>query len=251
MFAPFYDALKRFFGQARHAGQIVPAVFARPDRASQEFQRIYKKRLQGKKATAGERESDPPASQTQAIEDRPASLPFMSIYMPVPVFDSTRFNPGRVVVSKDLATGTAVTAKFPRPVVGDVQVDLWCNVDLEAQDITPQIDLRFVADAVRLPIDWSEDRWYRPPFNVLEHARYMGKTGVRLVIGPGWEDTSDLEEGEGPKVVRRTWRGKLQGFIPYKAEEARLVRSVRFDLYDNTDPNAPALLDALDAGSED
>jgi hypothetical protein len=251
VYAIFYDALMRFFSQARHAGELVPAVFARPDRASQEWNRIYKRRLQGQKQLAGLKPGDPPMATTQAVEDRPAPRPFLSIYMPVPHFDQPRWNPGRVVIDKDIATGTARTVKWPRPVLGNVQVDLWTNVDLEAQDIAAQIDLRFVADAVKIPIDWSLDKWFKPPFNVLEHARYFGKTGVRLVVDPGWEDTSDLEEGDGPKDVRYTWRGKLQAFIPYKPEEGRLVRTMTFNLYDNTNPATPVLIDAITTGSED
>jgi hypothetical protein len=253
VFAIFYEAVRDFFGQAKHLGRPVPVVFASPDRAHAELARVIKRRSQNKKKAKGASDLAPPAATVQAIEDKPALVPFMSLWMPpVPEYDPTRFNPGRFVVSKDKASGTAVVMRFPRPIKNTVQVDLWCGSKAGhkiAMALAPQIDLRFFAESVHLPVDWTLDKWYRPPFDVLSHARVLGQTRIRL-IAKGWTDNTDLETEDGPKEARMTWSGELEGYIPYRPVEARLVRTVRFELYDSTQ-EPPALLVADDAGSED
>lgn len=250
MFEPLYFAVRSFFRQATHLGSEVEAVFARPDRAFQEMSRVYKKRLEGAKVQKGEKPGAGVAATNQAIEDRPFPLPFMSVWMPQFPFDPRHFNPGRWVVSKDTASGTAVTMRMPRPVLAPVTVELWTETTLEAGRIVPQIDLRFVAESAYLPVDWTDTRWYRPPFNILEHAKVLGKTRVRLIAEPGWVDNSELEEGDGRKITRTTWSGKLEARIPYMPTEARLVRTVNFQVYDDTvDP--PELLVEDAGGVED
>jgi hypothetical protein len=253
VYALFYEAVRDFFAQAQHAGQAVPCVFATPDRAHAEMTRVSKRRLQGAKALAEEDDYDAPVATAQAIEDRPAPSPFMSVHLSVPEYDPTRFNPGRFVVTKDFQAGTATVMRFPRPVVADVQVDLWVagrGANKIAMALAPQIDLRFYAESVWLPVDWTLDKWYRPPFDFLEHGRVLGRTRVRLMAARGWVDNSDLEPGDNPKAVRWTWSGKLEGYIPYRPVEARLVRSVRYELYDSTSTPPQLLLEDV-GGSED
>jgi len=243
VYAPWYHGLQRFFQRARHAGASIPVVFAAPDRAHEEYHRVMKRRLQGKG-----RPSTP-----QQLSDRAPHAPFISIWMPSPKFNPDLYNPSQVVVGKDIQKGTAQVMRWPRPMRSTVQADLWASVEggeIIAQNIEGQIELQFAADKAFLPVDWSNPRWYRPPFNVLEHAKVLGPTRITLV-NQGWDDNSELEPGDGEKVVRRTWSGEVLGYIPYPPQEARLVRTVRFALYDATDEDNPELLAEQVSGSED
>lgn len=241
MYAPFYVAVKDFFERAMHEGRPVPTVFAGPDRAHEELKRVINRRSQSK----------PSAPTTpQALSDRPTPVPFMSVWMDSFKFDPLRYNPGRIVVSKDIASGEAQIARLPRPMTANVQVDLWAESHLSAQMVEAQIELLFLAGRAILPIDWEDDRWYKPPYQILEHARYLGRTHIGLVLDTGWEDTTDLEEDTGTKEVRRTWRGRLDAFIPYPPQDARIIKAIDIEIYDNT-VTPPALLMTETGGEED
>jgi hypothetical protein len=275
VYAPFIEAVKLFFSRAEHEGRPVPVVFAAPDRAYEEMARVTARRTQGggedggdpmprarkpaaptlTQPTFGPKPAKKPTSEltTQTAEDRPTPVPFISVWMPPAKFAPARFSPNTIRgYQKDLKTGTALSVRWPRPVDFEVQVDLWCgsagghNI---AQEIEGQIELQFTAESVYLPIDWTDERWYRPPFNVLAHAKTLGRTRVRLVT-EGWADNSEAE-GEGAKEVRRTWTGRLEASLPYRPSVGRIVRSTVLDIYDNTDPSNPVLLAEGDAGSED
>lgn len=254
MYQPFFEAVRDFFARAKHGGQAVPVVFARPDRAHAELARIVRRRLQGSKKVRGEDDLAPPADTVQAIEDRPMPVPFMSLWIEPPKRDPARANPAhRFKVAEDRAAGTALTMRFPRPVKADVQVDLWCGAragERIANNVQAQIDLQFLSESVYLPVDWTLEKWYKPPFNVLDHARYLGKTRIRLVADDEWTDTSENEWEKGPKETRRTWSGHLEGYVAYRPNEARLVTSVSLDILDATVTPSP-VIDELTSGGED
>jgi len=229
VYAIFVEAVRDFFRQALWGGQEVPVVFASPDRAHEEMRRVIRRRRAGvvKPGVSGTAHAD---------EDRPPPAPYMSVYMTAPQYQSKYFNPGSYVVSKDYLNGMAVIAKYPYPMQAQVQVDLWCGTEggnLIAYTIEPQIELRFVGGHFLLPIDWSQTKWYKgkAPLNALEHAQYYGRTMFPLYSN-GWRDTTQLEPGSGLKQVRRTWSGHLDGFLPFRAEEARLVLRVVAELID-------------------
>jgi hypothetical protein len=142
---------------------------------------------------------------------------------------------------------------MPRPVTCEVQVDLWGGAaggHHIIDNVASQLDLRFVAESAYLPVDWTLAKWFKPPFNLMEHAREFGLTKVRL-IADGWTNTSDLEAGEGPKEARATWNGRLEAAIPYRPEDGRLVRTVRWAIYDGTDPDTAAQIASVTFGGED
>jgi hypothetical protein len=250
MYAIFYDAIRRFFERTKHKGAPVRCVFARPDRAHTELARLQTAELAKEKRPApGE------TATKQALEDRPTSTPFMSLFIESPKFDPTRFSPNTFRgITKDTTTGNATSMRYPRPVIAEVQVDLWAGDDggeLIAQNIEAQLAQFFVAESAYLPIDYGLAKWYKPPFNVPEHARQYGRTRIRLVE-EGWADNSDLEDGgDGPKEIRRTWTGKMEAYLPYRPEEARLVFAVDVQVIDNTDETAPVLLAESTTDAED
>jgi len=261
MYAPWYDAIQRFFGRAHHAtisggNKRVPVVFAAPDRAHEALNQIIQQRLKAQKEQAEGSARNVRPDTRHALENRPTAAPFMSIWMTRPKFDSSLYNPGRVKFALDTQSGTAKTMRWPRPMTANIQVELWAGEDgaeLIAQNITAQIDLQFVADKVALPVNWSDAKWYKRPFNILEHAKVLGQTRILLIAdsGDGWEDNSDLEFGDRAKEIRCTWSGRIKGYIPYPPEEARLVTQIQYEIFDGTDPDNPVLLDVLLTGAED
>lgn len=222
MWVPIYHAVRDFWRErCRWGGAEIPIVFAGPDRAHQEIRRIMAEREQRETGVA---------TTPQANEDRSVPVPFISLYITPPKYDAPRFNPHRYVLDKDIKAGTAKVARHMHPIQSQVQVDLWCGSaggDLIAMSVEPQIEIAFYGGKRSLPLNWADRRWFKPPFNVSEHVKWLGQSAVVLYT-EGWEDTSDLETGDGPKEVRRTWRGRLDGYVPFSLEEARIVRSVEF-----------------------
>lgn len=243
MLAPFYAALSGYFRRARHEGKPLQVVFAGPDRAHNEMRQLLAKQLDS---------TDRKRKLTQQeIEAIPCPVPFASLLIQPSKFDPSRFNPRSVRgLNKNIERGTALTMRLPRPVTSEVQLDLWCGSaggDMIAQNIESQMHMQMVAESIYLPINWTLEKWYRPPFNMLEHFKAFGPTRFRLIEG-AWTNTSDLEEGEGPKEVRRTWTGTIETALPYRPEEARLVRAIRFAIYEqnNTTPLGEAVVGAED-----
>lgn len=245
-YAPFTHATKEFFERAQWGGRKVPCVFAGPDRAFQEIGRILKRRAQGQSRATGAE-----GLGLRQAGERPAWVPFMSLLVQPFQFDSTRFNPRSFRgVTKDIEAGTATTMRFPRPVRADVQVDLWAGGNggwQIAQHVAAQIELQFTAESIYLPIDWADPRWYKPPFDVMAHAKAYGRTRFRLVNG-GWQDASDLEAGEGPKVIRWSWAGRIEGYLPYPLDQARIVRTIEVAA---EDADTGDTLDTIVGGVED
>lgn len=247
LYGPFTDALKAFFARAKWEGQSVPSVFAGPDRAFQELKRRHPKlvsnatsRVTGRRGVTG-----------QALGDKPSWVPYFSILVSPKTFDPSRFNPRSFRgITKNLQTGGATTMRYPRPVNADVTVELWCGTVggwSIASHVAAQMELEFLAESAYLHLDWSLPRYYKPPFNTLEHARQYGKTRCRL-INQGWQDNSDLEALDGPKQVRWTWSGRLEGYLPYRLEEARIVREFTIEIVDE---DTLEVLDTVIGGVED
>ena len=239
MYAPVFTAIKDFFKRPTWGGIGVMTVFAGPDRAHTEARKEVAKRMKGKKTRL-------------QIENAAIPVPFLSVWYTEPKYDASRDSRAKIRgFAKNRVTGTAKSMRYPRPMVADIQVDLWCGEagHLIAQSIEAQVELAFPHDSVYLPVDWGLEKWYHPPFNVSEHARVLGRTRVTL-IGEGWQDTSNLETGSDPKEVRRTWSGRAEFYIPYRPEEERLVRTLDLVVLDATvDP--PEIIESQISGVED
>jgi hypothetical protein len=241
MWAVFYEAVRAFFAQARWAGATIPVVYASPDRAHAAIQKLIADREAGQRGVS---------RTEQAASDRPNPVPFMSLFIGSPKFDPRYYSPSRVVLGKDTKKLTATVARAPHPVTAEVQVDLWCGSDggdLKAFSIEPQIEMAFHGGHVALPIDWSDAKWFRPPFNVAEHLKHYGQTRIRLYT-QGWQDTSDLEAGDGAKETRRTWTGRIEAMVPFKPEEARIIHTITTDI-ETVDTNET--IGTLTSGVED
>jgi hypothetical protein len=236
MYFPVLDPIREFFSQAQWGGADVVTVFAAPDRAHTQASRVFAKRS---------------GLTRQQVEDQPTPVPFMSIWRSHPLFDPTRDS--RAVIrgiNRDLKAGTALKMRFPQPQVSDIQVDLWCGEagGKIAEVVAAQIDILFPAESVYLPIDWSLEKWYKPPFDVFEHAKVYGQTRGRLVRSQGWTDNTNLEYAAGNKEVRLSWQGRYEFYLPYKPEEGRIVRDLVIDIFDQ---DSNALLETLNVSAED
>jgi hypothetical protein len=239
MLAIFADATRAFFRRISHEGQPLEVCIAGPDRAHNEMRRLLALRM---KQPIG-KDGKPRALTEQEIERIPTPVPFASLLIQPFKYDARRFSPASVRgIDKDIKAGTAKTMRLPRPVTADVQLDLWCGSaggNLISGHIETQLAMFFIAESAYLPINWTLEKWYKPPFNVLEHFKAFGPTRFRLIEN-GWTNTTDLENtGEGAKEVRATWTGTIETALPYRPEEARLVRAIRFAIYDNTTATTP------------
>jgi len=222
MYLPVMAPLRAFFAQARWNDQPVVTVFGGPDRAHTEAARVFAQKLQ---------------LTRQQVEDQGLPRPFMSVWRSHPTFDQARDS--RAVVrgfNRDLKASTALRMRYPQPKTSDIQVDLWCGEGGHqiAEVVTAQIDMLFPHESVYLPVDWSLDKWYKPPFDVFRHARVYGRTRAHLVRSGDWTDNSELELQQGNKDVRLTWQGRYDFYVPYRPEEARLVRDINIQLLDAT-----------------
>ena len=187
MYFPVLDPLREFFSTAQWGDEDVVTVFGGPDRAHTEASRVFAKRM---------------GLTKQQVEDQPTPVPFMSIWRTHPQFDATRDS--RAVIrgiNRNLKTGTALKMRFPQPQACDIQVDLWCGEGGHkiAEVIAAQIDMQFIAESVYLPVDWSLDKWYKPPFDVFAHAN--ARPGDLNPYAPSMP-------ASGPTVPPRPGRGQ-------------------------------------------
>lgn len=235
MYFPVLDPVREFFSSAQWDGKDVVTVFASPDRAHTQASVAFAKRLRLKR---------------QQVEDGATPVPFMSIWRSAPQYEASRDNRSIIRgINKNIKTGTALTMRFPQPQACDIQVDLWCGENMKMSEvISAQIDLMFPADCVYLPIDWTLDKWYKPPFDVFEHAKVYGKTRGTLSRSQGWTDNTALEYAAGGKDVRLTWSGRYQFYLPYRAEEGRIVRDLHIEIFDE---DSDILLETLNVSAED
>ena len=233
---PAVSPIRDFFSRAQWGGKGVVTVFAAPDRARTQAVGVFAQRL---------------GLTRQQVEDQGTPVPFMSIWRTHPTYDQARDS--RAIVrgfNKNRKTGTAMLMRYPRPQTTDIQVDLWCGESggKIAEVVSAQIETLFPTESVYLPIDWSLDKWYKPPFDVFKHAAVYGQTRGRLVQTQGWVDNSALEKAQGNKEVRLSWGGRYDFYLPYRPEEGRLVRDIFIDLIDETTGD---LLETLDVSAED
>lgn len=237
MYRPVLEPVRQFLRRARWNGQPVVCVFGSPDRAHTEAARVHKRAL---KATR------------QQVEDGATPVPFMSIWRTQPGYDISRDS--RAIIrgfNRNLKAGTALTMRYPRPMLTTINVDLWCGVagGKIADNITAQLEMCFPAgDEVFLPIDWAKPEWYEPPFDVFAHAQCYGQTrGALRYTGP-WDDNTQLEYATGSKQVRLTWSLEYRFHLPFRPDEARLVRNFNIDIFDSLTDD---LLASLNVNSED
>lgn len=237
MFRPVMEPVRQFFRRARWNSEPVTCVFGAPDRAHTEAARIYKRKLHKTK---------------QQVEDGAVPVPFISIWRTQPGYDIMRDS--RAIVrgfNRNLQAGTALKMRYPKPMVSTIQADLWCGVSggKIAESLTAQYEMLFPAgDEVFLPIDWDKPEWYEPPFDVFEHAKVYGQTRGALRYSGPWDDNTALEYATGNKQVRLTWQLEYKFHLPFRPDEARLVRDINIDIFDQLTDD---LLASLNVGAED
>jgi hypothetical protein len=225
MFIVYKHALKRFFGRLRWLGERVPVVYAGPDRAHGqllEYMAHVRASNTGKSIDEVKLE----------FEEGALPRPFISVFMTMAGYDQNRFSPFiHRMIEIDRTEGTALSVAEPRPENFTVQADIWCGDDWAlADDLVFQLKSMFVADDTPLFVDFTDARWYKPPYQVPEFCKYMGKITCRMT-DDGVQDASEYTGGVGtPKEIRKTFSGTLYAWIPRVPFKGKLVHSLEFDL---------------------
>jgi hypothetical protein len=158
--------------------------------------------------------------------------PFISVFMTLAGYDPERFSPFiHRMIEIDRTEGTALSVAEPRPENFTVQADFWCGDDWAlADDLVFQLKSMFVADDTQLFVDFSDARWYKPPYQIPEFCKYLGKINCRLK-DEGVQDASEYTGSPStPKEIRKTFSGTLFGWLPRMPFKGKLVHRLEFDV---------------------
>lgn len=213
----FDDALARFYSRLKHGGQTLPFVFAPVQRARGT---LYSKLAQDERIKLVDR------------KQQPIPLPYISIHRQRPVNDQSRaFAPAVASnLAPDLASGTTLSARAPKPVTMAVQTEFWCRTEEEQDALEAQLLLQFDQDSVLLPIDWSNPMWYKPPYSFNDSFRYMGRDNV-VFVDEGCVDNTDLATAnEDELIFRTTHSGRLEGYLPRVPVLGKLAKRIEVEV---------------------
>ncbi len=212
----FDDALLRFVQRVQWNGKPLSVVFASPDRA---FGAMRERIARDKKIKP----------ELVAIEHVP--LPFINIFRGDLLPNAQLFHPGSVRgIQQDNDSGDVYSSKVPYAFTSTVQMDFWAKTRTEMSNVITQFTLGFPSDEVRLMIDWRADRWYRGVNRQFSYAKWLGVQSTRLKNN-GITDTSELEAGEGPRYIRKTFSGELFGVLPYPLVLGRVAKQVQVQTF--------------------
>jgi hypothetical protein len=230
MITPYIDALLQFFGRIHWLGQRVPVVYAGPDRAHAQMIQYWAKR---QASTTGKSVDEIRKQYNEANIPRP----FISVTMEYAGYDPERFT---TFVHRGIAIdeerGEALSVQDARPENFTVQADIWCGDNHHAAEtLTSQLKLQFHADDTPLLVRFGDAKYYRPPFDVPEHCKYMGDITCRLV-DEGINDNSQGITGSvaTAKDIRKTFSGTLYGWLPRVPFKVKLVSKLEYAIYDKT-----------------
>lgn len=211
------DALLRFFRAIQYKGKPLEVVFAGPDRAFGEM----RNRIARRKNTKPE---------LVKIEHIP--LPFVSVFRGDLNHDLTRDSQATVRgILADPDSGDSYYSKMPRPFTSAVQADFWCKTHTHSNLLLTQLELLFGAGKrAYIDIDFGDERWYKGDHEVFSYAKWLGHQRAWLEDN-GIGDNTDLEAGEGPKYIRKTFSGELAGVLPYPLLLGRLAKEVQTEVF--------------------
>jgi hypothetical protein len=237
MFAPYNDAILRFFRRLKWPDKSIPVVYAGPDRAHGQMKRY----LASRTASSTGRDFE---EVLKEIDEASIPRPFVSVFLDNAGYDPLRFSTfvhRKIVV--DEVEGTALSVQEPRPENFTVQADIWCGDDWHcAGSLIFQLKSMFSADDVPILVDFGESKYYTEPYHFPAHCQLMGQLTCRLV-DEGVSDNSQYEGGrEAPKDIRKTFSGTLYGWLPRMPFKGKLIRRFEYQVFDDTgDP--PVLLE--------
>lgn len=225
MFIVYQEALKRFFGRLRWLGRRVPVVYAGPDRAHGQLKQFY---AHIKSSKTGQKIDE----VIPMLEEGALPRPFVSVLLTMAGYDAQRFSPFiHRKIAVDPVEGTALSVAEARPENFTVQADFWCGDDWAcADDLIFQLKSMFVADDTSVFVDFTDARWYAPPYQVPEFCKYMGKITCRLT-DEGVQDSSEYTGSAGtPKEIRKTFSGTMYGWLPRMPFKTKLAHKLTVDV---------------------
>ncbi len=229
MTAPIHHAVKDFFRRLVWRGAAIPVVTAGPDRAYVEIRRwlARTKRISLERA-----------------KEQPIPYPWCSVKIEDPVFDSARFSPAKIRgFDVDVERGTAKAMKVPKPLTAGIQADLWFKNEHQAKHIGDQLELQFWDDETALPVNFADPKWYKKPYELLEHMKVLGQTRFWLKKTSALTDNSDLETTGKRRAVRKTFVGELRYDLPHVPYMGKILRTLNVQVIDE---EADALLEEWD-----
>jgi len=240
MIRPIDEALKGFFGRLLWGGRSIPVVYASPDRAYGEIIRWLAKNNRIKVSTVEE--------QIRAKKLK-IPMPFCSVWTESPDFDAERFSPARIRgFDLDEEAGTAKVMLVPKPVVATLQADFWMKNIHEAKILETQLELQFWDNERSIPVDFSDERHYTPPYDALIHMKVLGQTRFWLRKTGPLSDNSDLETEGKLRGIRRTFSGEVRAQLPHVPYVHKVLRSLTYAFIDETTDTELETLDVQISG---
>jgi hypothetical protein len=230
MITPYQDSLLKFFRRLKWLGQSVPVVYAGPDRAHAQMVQYLAKR---QASSTGKKVEE----ILKSIKEAAIPRPFISVVMDYAGYDPTRFSThihrGIVV---DAQRGIALSVQEARPENFAVQADIWCGDDWHAaNNLTGQLKGMFIADDLPLLVRFGDARYYKPPYTVPEHCRYMGDITCRFTDEGITDNSQTTGDTATPKDIRKTFSGTLYGWLPRVPFEVRLVKKFEYTVEDESE----------------
>lgn len=212
----FDDALLRFVQRVQWNDKPLSVVFASPDRAF---------------GSMRERIARQSGVKPELVKFESIPLPFVNVFRGDLSPNEQLFHPGAVRgIHQDNDSGDVYSSKVPYAFKSTVQIDFWAKTRVEMSNVTTQFTLGFPSDEVRLMIDWRLERWYRGVNRQFSYAKWLGVQSLRLKNN-GITDTSELEAGEGPRYIRKTFSGELFGVLPYPLVLGRVAKQVEVETF--------------------
>jgi len=159
-------------------------------------------------------------------------LPFASVYRGDVNYDQSRDSQATVRgIFADPDSGDSYFSKMPRPFTSTVQADFWCKTKTQANLIMIQLELLFGAGKRGyIDINFGDEKWYVGDNEVFSYAKWLAYQKAWLEDN-GITDNTDLEPGEGPKYIRKTFSGELSGVLPYSLVLGRLAKQVQTEVW--------------------
>lgn len=224
------EAIKGFFSRLKWGGKEIPVVYAGPDRAHGEIRRYLAKRGR--------------VSLEQTKEMR-IPYPWCSVWSEGAVFDHANFSSARARnLEMDLVKGIAKSMLAPKPFSMIVQADFWCKDRRQAKFLETQLHFMFWDDETTLPLNFSDEKYYREPYQMPEHMRIMGETRMWLKMTGPLIDNSDLETEGQDREIRKTFSGDAKFFLPHVPYVLKIARTLALSLVDES-VTPPEVLDTL------
>jgi len=211
------DALLRFFRQVIWKGNSVPVVFAGADRAHSKIKEWLEK-VRGLKASK--------AKTAQALP-----YPFIAIWREI--FKPEMSSPVLLRSGDPERKGYGFAMRRPTEDTSGVDINIYLDDLVQRNNLILQIKQMFAnMQTSYIPIDFEDPKWYKPPNDIFEFAKVLGKADAQIDL-ESITDSSNIEDsGLNSKEIRLTLSCVLHGWTPFKPYKVPSVQEVEFSIRD-------------------